>query len=338
MSLTAAQKWAIGADLSLLKQIGFSHVRLLTHNKAGDPALAGWPQSIFLSFPQPTPVELENLYEFTQMTALFGMTYEVVFVMSAGSNRYYDNGTISAQYRNFMDAVWSAIWGGMLSRIYFGGDLRLGDHDPDPELVSNHREFISTEWPYFADRADRRGLAIGMNLMNANASLWDLAVDSIAWARANLSRAPSFFGCQFYPSSHAALIAGGYEHNGSINWRLLTQDWLSHLRAAAGPIPVHADEIGMLLGGEFTQDDQHAFLPVAVDTLAKAGTGGNIWEFADHAGIGLYGLYTAERAARPAVDALRVPLGTARSYSLQPGIAYTPPESVGLQWLMPGGV
>jgi hypothetical protein len=339
VSLTPTQRWAIAADLSLLRQIGFSHLRMLTFTKGGDPLYDPWPSGIFLTFPQPTPDELTNLFEFTQMTAAFGMTYEVVFVMADHQNLYYQNDVSSAMYRQFIDAVWNWMWGGLLSRVYFGGDLRLGGHDIGQTIVYNHRDWLLREWPYFVAKCPACG--IGIELTSGDATLCDRAVDSIAWARANLTeRPPSFFGCQMYPTSHAWLQAAGWEHDGVVDWAGMVRDWLARLRAAAGPIPIHADEIGMLLASsapissDLTAADQAAFLAAAYRVFNAAQVGANVWEFADHDGIGRFGLFDAARRPRLAVAALSSPLRTATSQGLRPGVAYTPPEMVGLQWLL----
>lgn len=334
MSLTKAQLWGIGADLNIIRMLGFQHIRLLTMTKGGDPAYATWPAANFLTFAVPSSIELANLHQFLAMTAAFGLTSEVVLLMSDSKGLYYQNGVTSADYRAFIDAVWPAMWGGHLNRIYLGGDLRLGDHDSDQAIVANHRQWVLDLWPYIVAKCPTCGF--GLEVAPANALMWDRGADSIAWVRANMTaRLPDYIGGQLYPTSHAWLAAAGWETNGVINWAGLTQDWVDHMRLAAGPIQVFADEIGLAVGPEFSLQEQAAFLAAAVDTFNRNAMRVNVWEFADHPALGDFGLFTAARHARPAASALQQPLRASRLANLLPGIMYTPPEYDDLAWLMP---
>jgi hypothetical protein len=338
MSLTPAQRWAINADLSIIREMGFGNVRLLITTTGGDPSYAPWPRGMFFSWPTPTPAELENLVELGQLTKIAGLTYEIVILMPAASGLYYQNGVTSADYQKFATAVFNYAWGGLLSRIYLAGDLRLGDHDDDPAVVANHRQFILTEWPAFKALCPPCGS--GFHLSSANAKMWDRAVDSMTWVRANVSPLPTVLGCALYPSSHAWLRAAGWEApSGIVNWDGLTEDWVTNLRAAAGPILLVADEVGMLLQtadpvhSDLTLSDQKRFLPAAIGVLSRSGVAANVWEFARHTGYGDFGIIDAQRYPRPVVGPLQAELCQG---SLRPhGVQYTPPEFNGLEWLTP---
>ena len=339
MGLTDQQKWAIAADLGVMRSIGFRHVRLLTQTKALNPDVATWPATMFLTFPQPTPEELARFNEFFQLVAEAGMTSEVVFVMAGHGNLFYQDGATSEMYRQFIDTTWGAMWSPTLSRIYFGGDLRLGDADPDQVTVANHRDWLLREWPYFVAKCP--ACSIGIELMSGYAKMYDLAVGSIAWARASMTAQPKMFGCQMYPTSHGWLRAEGWERSGTVNWRAMVLDWLGNLQRAAGPIPILADEVGVMLQSDlpppltsdFTIQDQSDFLRAAFDALRAANVAANLWEFADHDGIGRYGMLDARRNVRPVASALGPVLARASLSGIRSGVAYTPPEYPGLQWL-----
>lgn len=335
MSLTPTQRWAIAADLAAIREIGFNHIRVLTFTKAKDPLYDPWPQANFLTFPVPTADELTNLAEFLNMTKTFGMTCEVVFLMPDHFNMYYQNGVTSADYRAFITALWNnSIWYGALSKIYLGGDLRLGDHD-DPVIVANHRQWISDLWPFLVSLCP--GCGLGMEVQAQHASFWDRGADSLAWIRANLTaRPPTFVGAPLYPTSHAALRALGFENAvGVVDWTALTRDWVINMRAAAGPITVYADEVGLIVGPEFTAMDQATFLAAAYRVFTARKMMANVWEFGDHSAIGDFGLLTTDRVYRAASRTVKAPLAGARSVHLQPGIQYIPPEYADLAWLMP---
>jgi hypothetical protein len=327
--LTPAQVNAITADLVTIKGIGFTKVRLITYNKAGDPALAGWPSNVFLTFPVPTSHEVDNLKEFFALANLLGITHEVVLLMPDSSGLYYEHGVTDADYRAFVDALMPALSVGGLDKVYVGGDLMLGSAAPDQAKVANHRRWVNSMWPYVVAKCP--SCKLGLELFTSYAYFWDLGADSTAWIRANLARQPDYLGYQFYPTTHAALIAGGFETGGVVNWAAVTRDWLTHLQAVAGPIPVAADELGLMVGNDFTAADQSAFLTAAYGVFNAAGVPATVWEFADHPGIGDIGLFTTTRAPRPAVAALPAALAGA----VTPGLQYTPPEAVGFQWLMP---
>lgn len=337
MSFTPAQRWAINADLSIIRGMGFGNVRLLIMTTGGDPSYALWPHGMFFSWPTPTVAELENLVEFGQLAQIAGLTYEIVILMQAANGLYYQNGVTSDDYQTFATAVFNHAWGGLLSRIYLAGDLRLGDHDDDPAVVANHRQFILAEWPAFKALCPVCGS--GFHLSSANTKMWDRAADSMAWVRAAVSPLPTIIGCALYPSSHAWLRAAGWESGGNVDWTGLTNDWIANLRLAAGPILLVADEVGMLLHSadpihsDFTLADQKQFLPAAIDALTAAGMAANVWEFSQHSGYGDFGLIGVRRYPRPVVG----PLGVALRHAPPRfhGVQYAPPEFNGLEWLTP---
>lgn len=328
--LTAAQRWAIGADLGLITLMGFRHIRVDTFTTGGDPAYAPWPAVNFLSFPRPTAAELGNLRQFFAMTKSFGLTSEAVLLMPAADGLYYQNGVTGADYRVFIDAMFQAIWGGRLSRIYLGGDLRLGDND-DPAVVGNHRQWISEMWPHLVSICS--GCALGLEVYCAGGTLWDRGVSSIGWIKSALATQPTFIGGEFYPSSKAWLQVAGWVHGGVIDWAGLADDWADHMGAAAAPIALHVDEMGLAVGSEFTAADQAAFLSASYKRFNMRGLAANVWEYAAHPAIGDFGLFGPGRQARPAVAALRGVLPGA----VTPGVQYIPAGYPDLAWLMPGG-
>ena len=341
MSLTAAQRWAIGADLSIIKALGFDHIRILTMTTGGDPSYAKWPRANFLSFPIPSPAEIANLGQFLAMTSAAGMTCEIVLIMADAGNLYYENGVTKADYVNFIGTIWPAMWQGSLNRIYLGGDLRLGAND-DPTFTGPHRQFILDVWPYLVSLCPTCGF--GLEVQTQNATFWDRGADSLAWIRNNLLRAPNYVGCQLYPTTHSALQALGFEDpSGVVDWTALTRDWIEGMRAAAGPIQVFADEVGMAVGSEFTEVDQVAFLSAAYTEFNSRGVLANLWEFGDHPAVIGDTLSALRRVpicgdlcrnARAAANSLSVPLAAARALNLRPGIQYTPPEYDDLAWLL----
>ena len=334
-SLTTDQRWSISADLSIIKAMGFSHVRTLIFTKVNDPTYSNtvkWPAANFLTWPIPTPREIANLGEFFAMTEAFGLTCEVIPILADSTNHYYLNGVTADDYRRFIDAIWPAMWQGALNRIYLGGDLRLGDAD-DPTITASHRQFVHDIWPYLVSLCP--ACSMGLEIQCQNASFWDRGVDTIAWIRANVGRPPDYLGGQLYPTSHAALIALGFEKNGVVDWRAVTQTWIANMRAAAGSIQVFADEIGCAVGTEFTEMDQSDFLCAAYGVFNAAGMPTNVWEFGDHPKITDLGMFTVDRRPRLATTMLRPYLAAARAAWLAPGIQYIPPEFDDMGWVTP---
>jgi hypothetical protein len=256
--------------------------------------------------------------------------------MPDAHGRYYANGVSDADYRAFIDAIWPAIQACLPTRLYLGGDLFLGDRHRDKEMVANHRRWLAATWPYLVAKCPR--CRLGVEVATADATFWDAGADSTEWIKANLARVPDYLGYQLYPSSHAALRGLGFESVGGVDWAAATRDWLTHLRAAAAPITVFADEIGLAVGGEFTPQDQANFLAAAYGVFTAGGAAANVWEFADHPALGDFGMFTRCRAPHPAVATLPATLREAAKAGLSPGIQYTPPEFDDLAWLMPGGI
>jgi hypothetical protein len=322
------------ADLDALAIMGFGCVRFLTFTGVNDPFYTSWPKANFLSFPTPTADELAALRQFFEACTTAGLATEFVISLADSVGSYYNNGVTDADYQAFIAAVFPAAFAGACNRLYLGGDLRLGDNDPDPAIVASHRRFVINNWPFFVSLCPPCGL--GMELSSSYATFWDRAADSTKWVRENLVRQPNYLGYQLYPSTHAALQALGFEVGGLVDWGAVTRDWIAGLRAAAGPITVMCSEMGLAVGAEFTEQDQAAFLSAALATMVGEGVKTNVWEFADHPVLGDYGLFTKARGMRPAVRAILRGLCVARAAGLLPGVQYVPPEFDDLAWLLPG--
>jgi len=366
-SLTPAQVARINTDLAAMKSLGFKNVRFLTFTNPKDPLYASWAKDVFLSFPTPTPQELANVKQFFQLVDNAGMTHSVVLLMPESHNEYYVCGATSADYRKFVDAIWTVIWTGKLRHLYVGGDIMLDANSldavhPDTQhlgginVINSHRRWIQDMWSYINTKYPGGNYGIELSLFYMPLSA--------RWIRANLRPQPTYLGFQYYPT-RAALQALGFESGGVVNWAAATQDFLQGIKQAAGPIPVVVDEIGLNLAPtvtgwsppppppsppctvstymgtptmgppEFTAQDQRDFLTQALPILNASGVPFNVWEFADNAGIGLFGLKTESGVWRPAASAIIPAVTAARDANLYPGIQYQPLGSVGLQFIMP---
>jgi hypothetical protein len=322
----------IAADLNCIRALGFNHIRFIPFVSVNDPFYSSWPSANFLTFPSPSESELGALRQFFSLIGSLGLSYEIVLSMPDSKNLYYQNGVSSGDYRTFIERIFEAAWSGPLARVFLGGDLHLGDIEADRDLVANHRRFLSDLWPFLY--GVNPSCAFGIEVAGAYSTLWDAAASSIEWIKSSIVPLglPHFVGSQFYPSTHANLIATGYEKDGIIDWAGLTRSWILGLRGAAGPIPIVVDEIGLEVGREFSEGDQAAFLSAALMTINLAGVDSNVWEFSDHPGIGNFGLFRQSRTSRPALSSLPPFAG-----GLLRGIQYAPPEFDDLAFLMPDG-
>lgn len=311
---TPIRQAAITADLLLVRNLGFDRVRLITYTKANDPAYTMWPNGMFLTFPQPTQGEIDNLKWFFREVAALGMTHEIVLLMPDSHGKYYNWGVTSDDYLAFIDALLPAVTSGRIARLYLGGDIDMS--------VISHQRWIRDLWPYVSARCP--GCPLGIELLCWGAALWDRCADSTRWIRDHLTPLPGFLGMQLYPTR--AVVNG-------MSWDTLVQSWLYGVREAAGSIKIVADEIGLMVGGEFTEQDQADFLAAALKRLGSSGVDANVWEFGDHPGIGRWGLMTDCRVPRKAVTALAA---LDRGQTSR-GIQFNPPEGDGLSWLMPNG-
>ncbi len=100
-------------------------------------------------------------------------------------------------------------------------------------------------------------------------------------------------------------------------------------------MPIFADEIGLDLNLGFTEQDQADFYKATATYLVQNGIHFNVWEFADHPGIGLLDLMDVNRVLKSSATAIQNILIPTLPTSFTSGIQYNPPESVGWQFIMP---
>ena len=343
--LTATQRTRIQQDLAQIKQWGYELIRIITFVKANDPAYATSPDSMFFTFPKPTDQELTNFKEYLQLIDAAGLQHEVVLLMPDPKGIYYQNGVTGAEYKTFVDAIWPALWTGKLNKIYVGGDLALGtpSHAQNPNslphglnTVATHRQWISEMWPYLMQKC---ATCFGIAFNSSYGTFWDSAAEGIQWVKSNLSPQPTYFGAQYYPSSPAAMRSLGFvKPDGSFDWRAAAENWVAGMSAAAGGTPFFADEIGLDLRQGFSTDDQAAFFTETLKVFNERTLAFNVWEYADHPGYGLFGLVDTNRTVRPAAQAMQPFVTASRDAGRLPGIQYLPPETPGLQFILPGGM
>jgi hypothetical protein len=271
------------------------------------------------------------------------LEYEFVLLMPDSKNKYYTNGVTGQDYKNFIDAIWPDMWTGKLDSIEVGGDLTLNPPTIDTQnldsfptgqnVVNSNRQWLLEMWPYLNTKCP--GCNLGVEVLTGYAKFWDMGAQNLTWVNTNLTPQPKFVGVQYYPTTPDALTRLGFRQGTTIDWNAAIQDWYTNLKTAAGTIPVIADEIGLDLNMGYTAQDQVNFYQATASYLVKNGVHFNVWEFADHPGIGLLGLMDQNRVTRPAATTLQNIITPTASTALTVGIQYNPPESVGWQFIMP---
>lgn len=344
LGLSASQSDIIKKDLQAIKSLGFKRIRIITYVRySSDSFYTTWPSNVFITFPKPKDSELANLKQYLQLVDQAGLQYEFVLLMPDSKNKYYTNNITGQDYKNFVDAIWPTMWTGKLDSILVGGDMSLNPptidtQNPDifpvgKNVVDSHRQWLLEMWPYM--NAKCPGCNIGVELLTGYAKFWDAGASNLSWIKSNLNPQPKFVGVQYYPTTPTALTNLGFKQGSVINWDAAVKDWYENLKTAAGGIPILADEVGLDLNLGFTQQDQADFYKATTAYLVQNGIHFNVWEFADHPGIGLLGLMDVNRILKPSATAVQNVLTPTLPTAFTAGIQYTPPESVGWQFMMP---
>jgi parallel beta-helix repeat protein len=323
------------SDLTKIKNAGFNKIRIISYVRYPGE-LPTWPNDVFISFPNPTNEELEDLMKYLSMLEDSGLYYEFVFNIPDSNGMYYTHGITTQDYKDFIDAVWPSIWVGGLSRIVFGGDLYLEYNVLCPgisqEKINSHRQFTQEVWSYLYDKCPTCN--VGIEVAPGCNNLYDYSVASTEWIKDNVSPEPHFIGYQYYPTT---AVANLYDDSGTIDWNSMVDDWYNSISAVSGDIPIYVDEVGMQVSNlnygqtYFTEQEQDEFFDVTLNYFNEKGLWFNIWEYtgASNSGIGQFWLVddSRDRMAWSTVSSIVEDM----HLSINRGIQYQPFESVGWQ-------